>query len=153
MNVPRAASAASATPGPRRKGRPRRARTGRVAVGRLARTAPVFAALGDATRLQLVSRLRGEGPLSIARLTEGAAISRQAVTKHLKSLEHAGLVRSGRSGRESVWALDPARFSDARQYLDAVAAHWDDALNRLKAFVEGDLADADPSPDKAGRGR
>lgn len=105
-------------------------------MGRHAHTAPVFAALGDATRLQLVSRLCGEGPLSIARLTDGADISRQAVTKHLKSLEQAGLVRSGRQGRESYWELDPAQLADARSYLDAIAAQWSAALERLKAYVE-----------------
>jgi DNA-binding transcriptional ArsR family regulator len=96
----------------------------------------MFAALGDATRLQLVARLCGEGPLSIARLTEGAQISRQAVTKHLKSLEHAGLVRSGRQGRESFWELDTTQLAEARSYLDTIAAQWSAALLRLKAYVE-----------------
>ena len=104
----------------------------------LRRTAPVFAALGDETRLGLVQRLSGAGPLSIARLTEGTDVTRQAVTKHLHVLEAAGLVRSARTGRESVWELTPDRLDDARGYLAQVAAQWDHALARLRAFVEDD---------------
>jgi DNA-binding transcriptional ArsR family regulator len=100
------------------------------------RTAPVFAALGDETRLGLVQRLSGAGPLSIVRLTEGTEVTRQAVTKHLHVLEAAGLVRSSRTGRESVWELSPAPLADAREALDRISAQWDDALGRLRAFVE-----------------
>jgi len=96
----------------------------------------VFAALGDETRLGIVQRLSGAGPLSISRLTEGTAVTRQAVTKHLHVLEKAGLVRSARAGRESVWELAPAPLSTARTYLDQLSARWDDALARLRAFVE-----------------
>jgi DNA-binding transcriptional ArsR family regulator len=100
------------------------------------RAAPVFAALGDETRLGLVQRLSGAGPMSIARLTEATEVTRQAVTKHLHVLEAAGLVRSARAGRESVWELTPAPLVDARGYLDQIAAQWDDVLARLRAFVE-----------------
>ena len=100
------------------------------------RPATVFAALGDETRLRLVSRLVSEGPQSITRLTAGARVTRQAVTKHLRVMEHARLVHSTRRGRESVWELDRQRLTEARQYLDQISAQWDDALARLKAFVE-----------------
>ena len=100
------------------------------------RTAPVFAALGDETRLALVQRLSGAGPMSIARLTEGTDVTRQAVTKHLHVLEDAGLVRSSKLGREAVYELDPAPLHTARAYLDEVSAQWDAILGRLKAFVE-----------------
>jgi DNA-binding transcriptional ArsR family regulator len=99
-------------------------------------TAPVFAALADETRLRLVSRLCEDGPQSIARLAEGSDVTRQAITKHLRMMEHAGLVRVRRDGRESVWALEPRRLDDARRYLDSISAEWDGALERLKAFVE-----------------
>ncbi len=102
----------------------------------LADAAPVFAALGDGTRLRLVARLCDEGPLSIARLSEGADVSRQAITKHLRALEDARLVTSARSGRERVWELRPARLADARRYLDQVSARWDAAIARLRALVE-----------------
>jgi DNA-binding transcriptional ArsR family regulator len=98
--------------------------------------APLFAALGDETRLALVSRLAAGGPLSITRLTDGTGITRQAVTKHLTVLAGAGLVRDERHGRERLWQLDAARFAIARRYLDMVSQGWDDALNRLSRYVE-----------------
>lgn len=96
----------------------------------------MFAALGDPARLQIVSRLCREGPLSISRLTEGARISRQAVTKHLNALAAAGLIEGERSGRECIWELQPKRLAEVRRHLDAISAQWDDALERLRKFVE-----------------
>ncbi|HWI26176.1 MAG TPA: metalloregulator ArsR/SmtB family transcription factor [Stellaceae bacterium] len=98
--------------------------------------ASVFAALGDPTRLRLVARLCHGGPLSIVRLTDGAEVSRQAVTKHLRALEAAGLVRSGRAGRERIWELQPRRLAETRRYLDQISTQWDAALARLSDFVE-----------------
>ena len=104
----------------------------------VARAAPVFAALGDATRLRLVTRLCNEGPLSIVALTERVPVTRQAVTKHLRALAAAGLVRGKRRGlqRQRLWELDTPRLQEARHYLDQIAQQWDDALARLKTFVE-----------------
>lgn len=102
----------------------------------LAASAPVFAALGDATRLRLAARLSSDGPLSISRLTEGFPITRQAITKHLRVMEDAGLVRSTTHGRESVWQLEQRRLADARRHLQTISAQWDDTLGRLKRFVE-----------------
>jgi DNA-binding transcriptional ArsR family regulator len=102
----------------------------------LSEAAPVFAALGDETRLAVIARLCTEGPLSIARLSEGAAVSRQAVTKHLETLAQAGLVRDARLGRERIWQLEPRRLDVARRELDRISAQWDAALGRLRAFVE-----------------
>lgn len=102
----------------------------------LSGAAPMFAALGDETRLRLVARLCDGGPMSIARLSEGLAITRQGVTKHLHVMEEAGLVRGTAHGRESVWELDRRRLADARRHLDRISAHWDEALARLKTFVE-----------------
>ena len=96
----------------------------------------MFAALGDETRLRLVSRLSHDGPMSIARLADGFAITRQAITKHLRVMEGAGLVRSEQQGRESVWQLEQKRLADARRQLEAISAQWDETLGRLKAFVE-----------------
>lgn len=98
--------------------------------------APIFAALGDATRLKLVSRLCSEGPLSIARLTEGADVTRQAVTKHVRALEEAGMVRERRNGRERLWEIRRARLEEVGRYLEAISAQWDSALARLRAAVE-----------------
>lgn len=99
-------------------------------------SSPVFAALGDETRLRLVSRLCTGGPLSIARLTAGSSVTRQAITKHLQVLAGAGLVRGRRRGRERVWELRPRQLEQARESLDAISRQWDEALGRLKSFVE-----------------
>jgi len=96
----------------------------------------VFAALGDPTRLALVARLSAEGPLSIARLTQGGLVTRQAVSKHLQVLAGAGLAASLRSGRERLWELEPEPLNGARRCLDDISAQWDVALNRLRGFVE-----------------
>jgi DNA-binding transcriptional ArsR family regulator len=96
----------------------------------------VFAALGDETRLGVLSKLVDGRPQSIARLTEGTILTRQAVTKHLRVLEEAGLVRSVRNGRESLFAFEQKPLDDARLYLDRVSRQWDDVLARLKSFVE-----------------
>jgi DNA-binding transcriptional ArsR family regulator len=108
----------------------------RVANARLADSAPLFAALGDATRLRIVARLCNDGPQSIVRLTEGADISRQAMTKHLCALEDAGLLRSGRDGRERIWELQTKRLADVRRHLDQISDQWDAAIGRLRALVE-----------------
>jgi DNA-binding transcriptional ArsR family regulator len=98
--------------------------------------APVFAALGDETRLSLVAKLCRRQPRSISQLTEGSRLTRQAVTKHLRVLETAGVVHSVRSGRESLFAFDPEPIEEIKKYLDAVSELWDQALSRLKSFVE-----------------
>lgn len=110
---------------------------------RLARDAviaagPVFAALGDATRLKLVNRLSAEGPASIARLSAGSGVTRQAITKHLAALARAGLVKSIREGREHRWEFDPRPLDRARRSLDLIGAQWERSLGGLKAFVEED---------------
>ena len=99
-------------------------------------SAPLFAALGDEMRFRIVSQLGRDGPASIARLTAGSRITRQAITKHLRVLEDAGVVRSKRCGRESVWQLERRRLEDARRHLDVISRQWDNALERLRQFVE-----------------
>ena len=102
----------------------------------IAAAAPVFAALGDPTRLRVVIQLASEGPQSIVRLTEGTDVTRQAITKHLHALQKAGLVRSSREGRERIWEIQPRRLADVGRYLDEISKQWDDAIERLRAFVE-----------------
>ncbi|MDB5450139.1 MAG: transcriptional regulator [Phenylobacterium sp.] len=99
--------------------------------------APVFAALGDPTRLSLLRRLSDGQAQSIARLSAETSLTRQAVTKHLHVLQNAGLVSSLRVGRESRFAYRPEPIAEARSYLETVSAQWDDALSRLRALVEG----------------
>jgi|SRR5690242_9837396 len=98
--------------------------------------ASVFAALGDQTRLSLVSKLCRGRPSSISQLAQGSRLTRQAVTKHLRVLERAGIVHSLRSGRENLFEFDPKPIESIKDYLDLVSAQWDQALSRLKSFVE-----------------
>jgi len=98
--------------------------------------APVFAALGDETRLALVTKLSGGQPRSISQLTKGSKLTRQAITKHLRVLESVGIVHSVHAGRESLFEFDPTPIEDVREYLDFVSKQWDHALTRLKSFVE-----------------
>ena len=98
--------------------------------------APVFAALGDPTRLQLVGLLCAGGAFSIAQLTQSTEISRQGVTKHLGVLADAGVVRDVKVGRERLWQLEPASIDEARRSLEAIGREWEQALSRLKHFVE-----------------
>jgi len=98
--------------------------------------AAIFAALGDETRLRLIARMSDGGPLSIASLAGGFDISRQAISKHLRVMSDAGLARSGRRGRETVWQLEADGLAEARRYLQMIAKEWDDRLRRFKVFVE-----------------
>jgi DNA-binding transcriptional ArsR family regulator len=100
------------------------------------KAAALFHALGDPTRLSLVQRLSSKGPESISGLSDGASVSRQAITKHLHVLSDAGLVLSFREGRERIWKLKPQRLNEARAALNHIDALWDQALDRLKAHVE-----------------
>jgi len=110
-------------------------RRSRIASKRRPR-APIFAALGDETRLSLVAKLSGGRPRSISQLTQGSNLTRQAITKHLRVLESAGIVHSMRWGRESRFEFDPQPIEGIKEYLDSVSQQWDQALSRLKSFVE-----------------
>ena len=93
--------------------------------------APIFAALGDPTRIHMVARLCADGPLSTAQLGDGIGVTRQAIAKHLRVLADAGLVHDERAGRETVWRFEPTRLDEARRALDRIGAQWDQALARL----------------------
>lgn len=114
-----------------------RARRSSVAgARRLQRYAPIFAALGDETRLRLVARLCDQSPSSISELTDGHPITRQAITKHLQVLQSVGVVRGEMAGRVRLFELNPEPLLQAKEYLNLVSAQWDEALARLKAHVE-----------------
>jgi len=102
----------------------------------LTASAVIFAALGDATRLRLITVLCAGGAFSIAHLTASTDITRQGVTKHLRVLSDVGLVRDVKIGRERLWEFDPAKIEEARRSLERIGQQWDIALGRLKAFVE-----------------
>lgn len=105
-------------------------------ISQAAGSAAVFAALGDVTRLKLVSRLGDGRRQSIAQLTDGLGLTRQGVTKHLRVLQDAGMVTCMRVGRESRFAIRPAPITRARDYLTRASAQWDEAIERLRASVE-----------------
>ncbi|RZT11268.1 DNA-binding transcriptional regulator, ArsR family [Duganella sp. CF402] len=98
--------------------------------------AAIFAALGDPTRLKLVAVLCAGGAFSIAQLTAGTDISRQAVTKHLQVLAEAGVVGDIKQGRERLWQLEPDAIAEAQQALARIGQEWERRLGRLKALVE-----------------
>jgi DNA-binding transcriptional ArsR family regulator len=100
------------------------------------RNAPIFAALGDGTRLSLIAKLSAGQPHSISQLTEGSRLTRQAITKHLRVLESVGIARSVHRGRQSLFEFNPKPIEETRKYLDDVSEQWDRALIRLKKFVE-----------------
>ncbi len=96
----------------------------------------IFAALGDTTRLALVAKLADGRAQSIVSLAADRKLTRQAVTKHLRVLENAGLVSNIRIGRESQFVLRSQSIDEVRTYLETVSRQWGDALARLKAFAE-----------------
>jgi DNA-binding transcriptional ArsR family regulator len=98
--------------------------------------ASVFAALGDQTRLSLVAKLCSRQPYSISQLTQGSKLTRQAITKHLRVLESVGIVHCVRTGRESRFRFDPEPIEGVNEYLDFISEQWDQALSRLKSYVE-----------------
>lgn len=107
----------------------------------LVRAAPVFAALGDETRMRMVARLGADGPMTTAQLGAGVDVTRQAIFKHLHVLADAGLVRATRRGRDSVWELETRGLAEAHRLLRSISEQWDGALERLRAFVEDPDAD------------
>lgn len=115
----------------------RRARLNAVAASRRSRRyAPIFAALGDDTRLRLVARLCEQSPSSISELADGHRITRQAITKHLEVLEKAGVVRGEMAGRVKLFELNPEPLKVAKDYLASVGAQWEQALQRLQAHLD-----------------
>jgi DNA-binding transcriptional ArsR family regulator len=102
----------------------------------LERSVPIFAALGDETRVKLIAVLCVGGAMSITQLTAGTELTRQAVTKHLAVLQQAGLVKDANIGRERLWEFEPNQLDEARRSLEMIAAQWDGALDRLRLAVE-----------------
>jgi DNA-binding transcriptional ArsR family regulator len=98
--------------------------------------APIFAALGDETRLSLIARLSRASGQSISQLAKGTKLTRQAVTKHLQILQRVGLVRSVRKGRETLFEFDATPIETMTQYLDLVSSQWDKKLTDLQTFLE-----------------
>lgn len=101
--------------------------------------APVFAALGDELRLNLILKLARGGPMPLGKLADGEGVTRQAVAKHLAVLLRTGLAKARRRGREQIWAVEPSKLREAERYLEQISTQWDDALGRLRSFVEEEV--------------
>lgn len=94
---------------------------------------PVFAALSDATRRTLLTRLADGGPATATQLAAELPITRQAVIKHLEALRDAQLVTSARAGREVRYTVTPEPLADAVGWIADVGAQWDSRLAALQA--------------------
>ena len=105
-----------------------------MSTAEIARRAAVFAALGDLTRLHLLGQMDRQRPRTVAALTLGTRLTRQAVAKHLRVLQRAGVVQPMKVGRELHFALRAEVLAEA--YLRQVTLQWDDALQRQRAHVE-----------------
>ncbi len=97
----------------------------------------VFAALADATRRELLREVVERAPVTATELAADRAITRQAVAKHLRALEEAGLVTARRAGRETRYQADPAPLAAASAWIDDTGAAWRRRLGRLRQVLEG----------------
>ena len=107
------------------------------ATAALEEAAPLFDALGDPNRLRIFTLLCDGGPSSTWQVSEAIPVSRQAVTKHLATLEAVGLVNSRKHGRERIWTVQTGPLGDASDYLTQLSTRWDRAIDRLRVFVQG----------------
>src|SRR5919205_1889432 len=89
-------------------------------------------ALGDATRREIMERLRG-GPRPVGEIAAGLPVSRPAVSQHLRVLKEAGLVTGTRGGTRRVYGVEPKAIADLRAYFDSF---WEQALAGFKAAAE-----------------
>jgi len=97
--------------------------------------APIFAALGDGSRLEILAMLGDGDDHPISEIAHSFPITRQGVTRHLRVLEQAGLVRRRSVGREVRYRLEPVQFKLAHEYLSRASMQWDDAIKRLATQV------------------
>lgn len=100
-------------------------------------TARLFAALGDANRLELLSRVSADNPRTLTQLASGVSMSRQGVRKHLQVLADANLIRMEPKGREVLILANPDGLGDGIEMLHALTRRWQLRLEALKSFVEG----------------
>jgi DNA-binding transcriptional ArsR family regulator len=94
-----------------------------------------FAALADPTRRAILARL-AEGEASVAQLAEPFEMSQPAISKHLKVLEHAGLVSRGRDAQRRPAKLEAAPLRDALDWIETYRRHWEESLDRLGAYLK-----------------
>lgn len=95
----------------------------------------LFGALSDRTRRKMVARL-ARAPATIGELAEPFSISLPAVSKHVRVLEKAGLVRRTIDGRIHRCTLEQKRLKDANEWIERYTTYWDETLGALASFVE-----------------
>jgi DNA-binding transcriptional ArsR family regulator len=106
-----------------------------------------FAALGDATRLAIVSRLASEGDMTVQEIARPFAMSLAAVSQHLKVLERAGLIARGRDGQRRPCSLNAERLAETARWFDHTRAAWEARLDRLERFL-AEPQSLQPTPSK-----
>lgn len=99
-----------------------------------------FWALSDPLRLEILDRISAGTEVTVSQLAATLPITRQAVTRHVKTLEEVGLVKGSQQGREHRYSVNTAPLDEAGRWLERRTASWDDALGRLARYVESDPA-------------
>lgn len=99
--------------------------------------ADAFQAMADPTRRAILDRLRAGGGAPVATIAAGFQMSRPAISKHLRVLREARLVREERAGRQRIYRLDPAPLAEVMRWLDAYRGFWQHSLGALKRHLEG----------------
>ena len=94
----------------------------------------VFAALGDPSRRAILERLR-EGELRVTEIAKPFPVALNTVSKHLKTLERAGLVRRRVRGREHFFALDATPLAAASSWIDQYRAFWEPRIDALESYL------------------
>jgi DNA-binding transcriptional ArsR family regulator len=105
----------------------------------------VFHALGDATRRRMLRELSG-GARTVSQLAEPFAISLAAASKHIKTLEHAGLIRREVRGRTHLCHLDPGPLASAHEWLGIYERFWTDRLDALDRLLREEDVRQTPPP-------
>ncbi len=94
----------------------------------------VFSAVADATRRSILDRLR-DGPLTVTELARPYPMSLNAVSKHVKTLERAGLIRRSISGREHSCRLDAAGLEHAMNWMSYYSEFWNNRMDALETHL------------------
>ena len=110
----------------------------------------VFAALGHPHRRALLERMAADGEVRVTDLASEFDVSLNQVSKHLKILERAGLVRRRRAGREHFLSADLRRVMQARTWIDAYAAFWSDSMRGLEAYLDRSTPTNPSTPNEGG---
>ncbi|NNF63819.1 MAG: winged helix-turn-helix transcriptional regulator [Acidimicrobiia bacterium] len=95
-----------------------------------------FWALSDPVRLEIVDRVASGSELTVTQLAAVLPMTRQAITRHVRTLEESGLLVGEREGREHRYRVNVAPLTHASGWLDSKRTAWDDALSRLAEYLE-----------------